>query len=80
MPSSVVAITIFPKSIDAFCEWILSFLILEIITEINDVSVFNNTCVRWQVNPGRINSRIVYVVSKITYFVLLGQKWCPTGT
>ncbi|XP_036883231.2 sushi domain-containing protein 1 isoform X3 [Manis javanica] len=34
----------------------------EIITEINDVSVFNNTCVRWQVNPGRINSRIVYVI------------------
>lgn len=80
MPSSVVAIRIFPKSIDAFCEWTLSFLILEIITEINDVSVFNNTCVRWQVNPGRINSRIVYVVSDITYFVLLGQKWCPTGT
>ncbi|XP_070451154.1 sushi domain-containing protein 1 isoform X5 [Equus przewalskii] len=33
----------------------------EIITEISDVSVFNNTCVRWQINPGRINSKIVYV-------------------
>ncbi|XP_070375074.1 sushi domain-containing protein 1 isoform X1 [Equus asinus] len=34
----------------------------EIITEISDVSVFNNTCVRWQINPGRINSKIVYVI------------------
>ncbi|XP_036094941.1 sushi domain-containing protein 1 isoform X4 [Rousettus aegyptiacus] len=34
----------------------------EIITEINDVSVFDNTCMRWQVNPGRINNWIVYVV------------------
>ncbi|XP_039726649.1 sushi domain-containing protein 1 isoform X5 [Pteropus medius] len=34
----------------------------EIITEINDVSVFDNTCMRWQVNPGRINNQIMYVV------------------
>lgn len=34
----------------------------EIITEINDVSVFNDTCVRWKINPGRINSRMVYVI------------------
>ncbi|XP_045696853.1 sushi domain-containing protein 1 isoform X1 [Phyllostomus hastatus] len=34
----------------------------EIITEINALSVFNNTCVRWQINPGRINSTTVYVV------------------
>ncbi|KAL2781911.1 sushi domain-containing protein 1 isoform 2 precursor [Daubentonia madagascariensis] len=34
----------------------------EIMTEIHDVSVFNNTCVRWQINSGRINSKIVYVV------------------
>ncbi|XP_036117693.1 sushi domain-containing protein 1 isoform X4 [Molossus molossus] len=34
----------------------------EIITEIKDVSVFNDTCVRWQVNPGRINPKIVYVI------------------
>ncbi|XP_054582828.1 sushi domain-containing protein 1 [Eptesicus fuscus] len=34
----------------------------EIITEINHVSVFNDTCVRWQINPGRMNSRIIYVV------------------
>ncbi|KAM9700348.1 sushi domain-containing protein 1 isoform 6-T7 [Dama dama] len=34
----------------------------EIIIEINEVSVFNNTCVRWQINPGRIDSRIEYVI------------------
>ncbi|KAB0348247.1 hypothetical protein FD754_013104, partial [Muntiacus muntjak] len=34
----------------------------EIIIEINEVSVFNNTCVRWQINPGRINSKIEYVI------------------
>ncbi|KAM5328560.1 sushi domain-containing protein 1 isoform 3-T5 [Glossophaga mutica] len=34
----------------------------EIITEINGLSVFNNTCVRWQINPGRINSTTVYVM------------------
>ncbi|XP_070286982.1 sushi domain-containing protein 1 isoform X2 [Myotis yumanensis] len=34
----------------------------EIIIEINDVSVFNDTCVRWQIHPGRMNSRTVYVV------------------
>lgn len=74
MPFNVLAVRISPKPIDAFCERTLSFSILEIITEISDVSVFNNTCVRWQINPGRINSKIVYVVSKITYFFLLGQK------
>lgn len=77
MPSNVVAIRVFPKPINAFCEWTLSFSILEIIIEINDVSVFNNTCVRWQINPGRINSKIVYVVSKVSSFFLLGQKWLP---
>ncbi|KAF4019597.1 hypothetical protein G4228_011295 [Cervus hanglu yarkandensis] len=34
----------------------------EIIIEINEVSVFNNTCVRWQINPGRMNSKIEYVI------------------
>ncbi|XP_066112608.1 sushi domain-containing protein 1 isoform X4 [Saccopteryx bilineata] len=34
----------------------------EIITEINEVSVFNNTCVRWQTNPRRVNSRTEYVI------------------
>ncbi|KAM5298496.1 sushi domain-containing protein 1 [Ctenodactylus gundi] len=34
----------------------------EIITEINNVSVFNNTCVRWQISSGRIKSKIVYMV------------------
>ncbi|XP_045879833.1 sushi domain-containing protein 1 isoform X2 [Meles meles] len=34
----------------------------EIITEIRAVSVFNNTCVRWQVNPGSILSKTVYVI------------------
>ncbi|XP_036771553.2 sushi domain-containing protein 1 isoform X4 [Manis pentadactyla] len=46
----------------------------EIITEINDVSVFNNTCVRWQVNPGRINSRIVYVIH------IKGQRLDPVAS
>ncbi|KAM8803360.1 sushi domain-containing protein 1 isoform 2-T2 [Rhynchonycteris naso] len=34
----------------------------EIITEINEVSVFNNTCVRWQTSPRRINSKTEYVI------------------
>ncbi|XP_032334077.1 sushi domain-containing protein 1 isoform X2 [Camelus ferus] len=34
----------------------------EITIEINDVSVFNNTCVRWRINPGRINSKTAYMV------------------
>ncbi|KAF6127557.1 sushi domain containing 1 [Phyllostomus discolor] len=45
------------------CTWRESSLTCtEIITEINALSVFNNTCVRWQINPGRINSTTVYVV------------------
>lgn len=51
-----------------FVEWILSFYLLEIIIEINEVSVFNNTCVRWQINPGRKNSKIEYVVSEVSSF------------
>eukprot|EP00069_Balaena_mysticetus_P020040 bmy_12599T0 len=46
----------------------------EIIIEINDVSVFNNTCVRWQINPGRINSKIVYVI------YIKGQRLDPVET
>ncbi|XP_007449870.1 PREDICTED: sushi domain-containing protein 1 [Lipotes vexillifer] len=46
----------------------------EIIIEINDVSVFNNTCVRWQINPGRINSKIVYVI------YIKGQQLDPMET
>ncbi|XP_078292717.1 sushi domain-containing protein 1 isoform X11 [Panthera onca] len=34
----------------------------EIIAEVNDVSVFNNSCVRWQINPGRTVSKIIYVI------------------
>ncbi|XP_077769031.1 sushi domain-containing protein 1 isoform X2 [Canis aureus] len=34
----------------------------EIIPEISDVSVFNNTCVKWQINPGSIIFKIVYVI------------------
>ncbi|KAF0878157.1 SUSD1 protein, partial [Crocuta crocuta] len=34
----------------------------EIITEINDVSVFNNSCVRWQINRGSTVSKIIYVI------------------
>eukprot|EP00070_Physeter_catodon_P042552 XP_028349446.1 sushi domain-containing protein 1 isoform X2 [Physeter catodon] len=46
----------------------------EIIIEINDVSVFNNTCVRWQINRGRINSKIVYVI------YIKGQRLDPMET
>nr|XP_005581122.2 sushi domain-containing protein 1 isoform X7 [Macaca fascicularis] len=35
----------------------------EILTKIDDVSVFNDTCVRWQINSGRINPKITYVIS-----------------
>lgn len=34
----------------------------EMMTEIKEASVFNDTCVRWQVNPGRVSSEIVYVI------------------
>ncbi|XP_019491338.1 PREDICTED: sushi domain-containing protein 1 [Hipposideros armiger] len=34
----------------------------EIITEINNVSVFNNTCVRWEINAGRRNNQVIYVI------------------
>ncbi|KAG8508600.1 Sushi domain-containing protein 1 [Galemys pyrenaicus] len=34
----------------------------EIVTEINNVSVFNDTCVRWQTRAGRINPKIMYVL------------------
>ncbi|XP_045435872.1 sushi domain-containing protein 1 isoform X6 [Pipistrellus kuhlii] len=34
----------------------------DIITEINDVSMFNGTCVRWQTNAGKVTSGILYVV------------------
>ncbi|XP_064234999.1 sushi domain-containing protein 1 isoform X2 [Aotus nancymaae] len=43
----------------------------EILTKINDVSVFNDTCVRWQMNSERINSKIVYVIS------IKGQRLDP---
>ncbi|XP_066896214.1 sushi domain-containing protein 1 isoform X3 [Kogia breviceps] len=46
----------------------------EIIIEINDVSVFNNTCVRWQINQGRINSKIIYVI------YIKGQRLDPMET
>ncbi|XP_069911701.1 sushi domain-containing protein 1 isoform X1 [Oryctolagus cuniculus] len=34
----------------------------EMVTEIRNVSVFNNTCVRWQTNSGRMNLEIMYVI------------------
>nr|XP_012624387.1 sushi domain-containing protein 1 isoform X6 [Microcebus murinus] len=46
----------------------------EIMTEIHNVSVFNNTCLRWQINPGRMNSKILYVVS------IKGQRLDPMGS
>uniref|UniRef100_A0A8D0SZB8 Sushi domain containing 1 n=1 Tax=Sus scrofa TaxID=9823 RepID=A0A8D0SZB8_PIG len=39
-----------------------AFTCTEIIIEINDLAVFNNTCVRWQRNPRRINSELVYEI------------------
>lgn len=30
--------------------------------EIHDVLVFNDTCVRWQISPERVNARIVYLI------------------
>uniref|UniRef100_A0A8C5LD88 Sushi domain containing 1 n=1 Tax=Jaculus jaculus TaxID=51337 RepID=A0A8C5LD88_JACJA len=46
----------------------------EIMMEINDVAVFNSTCVRWQINSGRINSKIGYVVH------IKGQQLDPVGS
>ncbi|XP_011948682.1 PREDICTED: sushi domain-containing protein 1 isoform X10 [Cercocebus atys] len=43
----------------------------EILTKIDDVSVFNDTCVRWQINSGRINPKIAYVIS------IKGQRLDP---
>ncbi|XP_074251276.1 sushi domain-containing protein 1 isoform X4 [Saimiri boliviensis] len=43
----------------------------EILTKINDVSVFNDTCVRWQMNSERRNSKTVYVIS------IKGQRLDP---
>lgn len=51
------------------------FSILEIMIEIHDVLVFNDTCVRWQISPERVNARIVYLVSKGRCFTLQMQKW-----
>lgn len=39
-----------------------AFTCTEIIIEINDLAVFNNTCMRWQRNPRRINSELVYEI------------------
>ncbi|XP_058158523.1 sushi domain-containing protein 1 isoform X2 [Dasypus novemcinctus] len=51
------------SSCTAFGTWEFPELYCqEIITEINDVSVFNNTCIRWQINPGRMSSETVYVI------------------
>ncbi|XP_007934959.2 sushi domain-containing protein 1 [Orycteropus afer afer] len=44
----------------------------EIMMEISDVLVFNNTCVRWKINPGGMNARIIYVIS------IKGQRLDPT--
>lgn len=39
-----------------------TFTCTEIITEISDLSVFNNTCVRWQISLGHVSSRMTYVI------------------
>ncbi|XP_013001342.2 sushi domain-containing protein 1 isoform X1 [Cavia porcellus] len=35
----------------------------EIMTAINNVSVFNNTCLRWQISSGGINSKIIFMIN-----------------
>lgn len=42
------------------------FSILEIMVEIHDVSVFNDSCVRWHISPESINSKIMYMVSNVS--------------
>ncbi|MBZ3878389.1 Sushi domain-containing protein 1 [Sciurus carolinensis] len=46
----------------------------EMPIEINEVSVFNNTCVRWQTSSGGINSKIEYVIH------IKGQRLHPVGS
>ncbi|XP_045152474.1 sushi domain-containing protein 1 [Echinops telfairi] len=36
----------------------------EIILEISDASVFNSTCVRWKITPGRMHAQIAYTLSE----------------
>ncbi|XP_012929335.1 sushi domain-containing protein 1 isoform X1 [Heterocephalus glaber] len=48
-----------------------TFTCIEIMTEIKNVSVFNNTCLRWQISSGRIISKIMYVIN------LKGQRSDP---
>ncbi|KAJ8792645.1 hypothetical protein J1605_019864 [Eschrichtius robustus] len=83
-PAPRASTTIYPlmtfKTVFFTQEWNTSGIqwpvrpITETIIEINDVSVFNNTCVRWQINPGRINSKIVYVI------YIKGQRLDPVET
>lgn len=47
---------------------------IEIMTEIKNISVFNNTCLRWRVSSGRISSNILYVVD------IKGQRLDPVGS
>lgn len=42
--------------------------------EFNDVSVFNDSCVMWQIHPERMNSGIVYVVSTVMAFSFRGRN------
>uniref|UniRef100_A0A8C2M939 Sushi domain containing 1 n=1 Tax=Cricetulus griseus TaxID=10029 RepID=A0A8C2M939_CRIGR len=40
----------------------VTYMCTEIMIEIHDVSVFNDTCVRWQISPESINSKIMYMI------------------
>lgn len=40
----------------------ITYACTEIMIEIHDVLVFNDTCVRWQISPERVNARIVYLI------------------
>ncbi|XP_040593708.1 sushi domain-containing protein 1 isoform X2 [Mesocricetus auratus] len=40
----------------------VTYMCTEIMIEIRDASVFNDTCVRWQISPESINSKVMYMI------------------
>ncbi|XP_076791007.1 sushi domain-containing protein 1 isoform X5 [Arvicanthis niloticus] len=40
----------------------ITYACTEMVIEIHGVSVFNDTCVRWQISPERMNSEIMYLI------------------
>ncbi|XP_050019672.1 sushi domain-containing protein 1 isoform X3 [Alexandromys fortis] len=41
----------------------ITYTCTEIVVEIHDVSVFNDSCVRWHISPESINSKIMYMIN-----------------